>query len=170
MSLDGSVKLTDGGNVAADLIISGGGVAVKYNVYLSEKTVKFQFRSTDRGRGELAARLLKVTGVSAEVKRKGDGVGWYVRASTVVLAAAREELRKALAVIIKTALARGLVDAGKAERWVEKLERGWWRGRVRSSMRLVRDELEVGWLLCGAVSEAALRKEVGGIKLVSPPR
>jgi hypothetical protein len=27
-------------------------------------------------------------------------------------------------VIIKTALARGLVDAGKAERWVEKLERG----------------------------------------------
>jgi hypothetical protein len=113
---------------------------------------------------------LKVTGVSAEVKRKGDGVGWYVRASTVVLAAAREELRKALAVIIKTALARGLVDAGKAERWVEKLERGWWRGRVRSSMRLVRDELEVGWFLCGAVSEAALRKEVGGIKLVSPPR
>jgi hypothetical protein len=36
MPLDGSVKLTDGGNVAADLIISGGGVAVKYNVYLSE--------------------------------------------------------------------------------------------------------------------------------------
>jgi len=27
-------------------------------------------------------------------------------------------------VIIKTALARGLADAGKAERWVEKLERG----------------------------------------------
>ncbi len=37
MSLEGSLKLTDGGNVAADLIISGGGVAVKYNVYLSEK-------------------------------------------------------------------------------------------------------------------------------------
>ena len=35
MPLDGSVKLTDGGNVAADLL--GGGVAVKYNVYLSEK-------------------------------------------------------------------------------------------------------------------------------------
>jgi hypothetical protein len=50
MSLDGSVKLTDGGNVAADLIISGGGVAVKYNVCLSEKTVKLQFRSTDRPR------------------------------------------------------------------------------------------------------------------------
>jgi hypothetical protein len=72
---------------------------------------------------------LKVTGVSAEVKSKGDGDGWCVRASTVVLAAAREELRKALAVIIKTALARGLVDAGKAERWVEKLERGGGVGR-----------------------------------------
>jgi RNA-splicing ligase RtcB len=116
MPQDGSVKLTDGGNVPADLIISGGGVAVKYNVYLSENAVKLQFRSTDRGRGELAPRLLKVTGVSAEVKRKGDGDGWYVRASTVVLASAREELRKALAAIIKTALARGLVDAGKAER------------------------------------------------------
>jgi hypothetical protein len=40
MPLDGSVKLTDSGNVAADLIISGGGVAVKYNVYLSENAVK----------------------------------------------------------------------------------------------------------------------------------
>jgi len=94
MSLDGSLKLTDGGNVAADLIISGGGVAVKYNVCLSENVVKLHFRSTDRGRGEHAARLLKVTGVNAEVKSKGDGDGWYVRASTVVLAAAREELRK----------------------------------------------------------------------------
>jgi hypothetical protein len=75
MPLDGSVKLTDGGNVAADLIISGGGVAVKYNVYLSENAVKLQFRSTDRGRGELAAGLLKVTGVNAEVKSKGDGDG-----------------------------------------------------------------------------------------------
>ncbi len=96
MPLDGSVKLTDGGNVAADLIISGGGVAVKYNVYLSENAVKLQFRSTDRGRGELAVRLLKLTGVSAEVKRMGNGDGWYVRVSTVVLTAACEELRKAL--------------------------------------------------------------------------
>jgi hypothetical protein len=65
-----------------------------------------------------------VTGVNAKVKSKGDGEGWYVVATTDALAAAREELRKALAVIIKTALARGLVDAGKAEQWVEKLERG----------------------------------------------
>ncbi len=54
---------------------------MKYNVYLSENAVKLQFRSTDRGCGELAARLLKLTGVSAEVKSKGDGGGWYVRAS-----------------------------------------------------------------------------------------
>ncbi len=58
MSLDGGVKLTDGGSATADLIISGGGVAVKYNVCLSENAVKLQFCSTDRGRGELAARLL----------------------------------------------------------------------------------------------------------------
>ncbi len=168
MSLDGSVKLTNGGNVAADLIISGGGVAVKYNVYLSENAVKLQFRSTDRGRGELAARLLKVTGVNAEVKSKGDGVGWYVRASTVVLAAASEERRKDLAVIIKTALARGWTPERRSDGW-----RSWrgvaWEGK-KFKVRLVRGALEVCWLLCGAVSEAALRKEVGGIKLVSPPR
>jgi len=114
------------------LTISAAGVAVKYNVYLRGHDILLQFHSADRNRAELAARLLKLTGVNAEVKRRGDGDGWYVVASTVVLAAAREELRKALTVIIKTALARGLVDAGKAERWVEKLERGWWSGRVRS--------------------------------------
>ena len=82
-----------------------------------------------------------------------------------MLASAREEFRKALAVIIETALARGLVDAGKAERWVEKLERGVvaWDGK-KFKVRLVRGALEVCWLLCGAVSEAALRKEVGGIR------
>jgi hypothetical protein len=54
---------------------------------------------------------------------------------------------------------------------VEKLERGVvaWMGK-KFKMRLVRDALKVRWLLCGAVSEAALRKEVGGIKLILPPR
>jgi len=63
------------------------------------------------------------------------------------------------------------VDAGEAERWVEKLERGVvaWEDK-KFKVRLVRGALEVSWLLCGAVSEAALSKEVGGIKLVSPPR
>lgn len=54
---------------------------------------------------------------------------------------------------------------------MEKLERGMvaWEDK-KFKVRLVRDALEVSWLLCGAVSEAALRKEVEGIKLVSPSR
>jgi len=41
-----------------------------------------------------------------------------------MLAAGRKELRNAIAEIVKTALARGWVEAGKAEGWLEKLERG----------------------------------------------
>ncbi len=53
---------------------------------------------------------------------------------------------------------------------MEKLEGGVvaWVGK-KFKVRLVRGALEVSWLLCGAVSKAALRKEVGGIKLVPPP-
>jgi hypothetical protein len=109
---------------AADLTISEAGVAVKYNVYLRDRAIELEFRSTDRSRAELAARLLKHAGVSAEVE-KADGKGeWYVYASTDRLAAGREELRKALAVIVKTARGKGWVDAGTAERWLEKLESG----------------------------------------------
>lgn len=105
---------------------------MKYNVYLSKNAVKLQFRSTDRGRGELAARLLKLTGVSAEVKSKGDGDGWYIATTTDALAAAREELRKALAVIIKTTLARDWTPERRSDGW--RSWRGeWWRGRIRSS-------------------------------------
>jgi hypothetical protein len=124
MPLDGSVKLTDGRNVAADLIISGGGVAVKYNVYLSENAVKLQFPSTDRGRGELAARLLKLAGIDVEVKKEDNRDKWYVVASTNKLAAKCEEFRKAIAEIVKKAVENGWVDAGRAERWLEKLESG----------------------------------------------
>jgi hypothetical protein len=35
-----------------------------------------------------------------------------------------------------------------------------WEGK-KFRVRLVRSALEVSWLLCGAVFEAALRKEVG---------
>jgi hypothetical protein len=94
------------------------------------------------------------------MQSKGDGGGWYVRASTVVLAAAREKLRKALAVIIKSTLARGWMTERRSDGW-----RSWrgvaWEGK-KFKVRLVRDAFEVSWLLCGAVSEAALRKEVGG--------
>ncbi len=117
------LKRTKGG-VAADLTISEGGIAVKYNVYLRETDIQLQFVSTDRSRVELAARLLKLAGVGAEVKRKGGRDEWYIEATTDKLAAGREELRKALAEIVKATRGKGWVDAGKAERWLEKLESG----------------------------------------------
>jgi hypothetical protein len=67
---------------------------------------------------------LRLAGVTAEVEKESDGDVWRVRATTDKLAAGREELRKALAEIVKTARGKGWVDAGKAERWLEKLERG----------------------------------------------
>jgi len=118
------LRRTEGGLVAADLIISEGGAAVKYNVYLLKDAIVLQFVSTDQGRAELAARLLKRAGVSTKMKKVGEGDEWHVWVTTNRLAAGREELRKALAEIVKEAVARGWVDAGKAERWLEKLERG----------------------------------------------
>jgi hypothetical protein len=121
----GGIRLTKGGLVAADLTISEGGVEVKYNVYLRRDDILLQFISTDRGRAELAARLLKLAGVDAEVKEKGGEGEWQVWATTDRLAAGRKELRDALAEIVRKALAKkGWVDAGKAERWLEKLESG----------------------------------------------
>jgi hypothetical protein len=106
---------------AADLTISVGGAAVKYNVYL-RNDIRLQFASTDRSRVELAARLLRLAGVSAEVRREGGRDKWYVEAFTDKLAAGREELRKALAEIVEAA--RKSVGEEKAKRWLEKLERG----------------------------------------------
>jgi hypothetical protein len=86
---------------------------------------------------ELAAHLLKLAGVSAEVEKVGGRDEWRVRATTNVFAAGREELRKALAEIVKKAVKNGLVDASKAEGWLEKLEKGlvmkegWPKYRVR---------------------------------------
>jgi hypothetical protein len=118
-----SIRLTDGGNVAADLTISEGGIEIKYNVYLRGDAVVLQFASTDRSRVELAARLLRLVGVDAEVKKKEGGRDvWYVEATTDRLAAGREELRKALAEIVETA--RKSVGEEKAKRWLEKLESG----------------------------------------------
>jgi hypothetical protein len=45
-----------------------------------------------------------------------------VEAHTDMLAVGRGELRKALAEIVREAVARGWVGAGKAEGWLEKLE------------------------------------------------
>jgi hypothetical protein len=119
-----SIRRTEGGNVAADLTISEAGVAVKYNIYLRGDTFVLQFASTDRGRAELAARLLRLAGVSAEVRKESGKDQWYVYAATDMLAAGRKELREVLAEIVKTARNNGWVDEKRAERWLEKLERG----------------------------------------------
>jgi len=83
-----------------------------------------QFRSTDRGRAELAARLLRLVGVSAEVQKEGDRDVWYVKATTDMLMAGREEFREAIAEIVRKAVTNGWVDAGKAEGWLKELEEG----------------------------------------------
>ncbi len=118
------LRRTDGGNIAADLIISVGGAAVKYNVYLREADILLEFHSTDRSRAELAARLLRLAGVGAELKKKEDGKRdvWRVIATTDRLAAGLEELRKAIAEIVEAA--RGEVDEEKAKHWLDKLKRG----------------------------------------------
>jgi hypothetical protein len=120
---EGLRKRTKKSPPAADLIISVGGITVKYNVYLRNK-VELQFQSTDWSRAELAARLLRLAGVSAEVNKMGDRNVWLVKATTDRLAAGHEKLRKVLAEIVKAARNENYIDADKAERWLEKLERG----------------------------------------------
>jgi len=88
-----------------------GGVAVKYNVYLRETDILLRFNSSDRDYVELAARLLKLAGVTAEVKREGSRDVWYVYAYTDVLAAAHKELRNAIANIVRKAVE--IVNEGK---------------------------------------------------------
>ncbi|MEM4651158.1 MAG: PaRep2b protein [Pyrobaculum sp.] len=118
----GNIRLTKKGRVATDLTISEAGIAVKYKVYLRDE-IELKSISTDRSCAELAARLLKLAGVSAEVRKEGGRDVWYVYAYTDKLVAGREELRKAIVEIVETALARGWVDEKKAERWLDKLER-----------------------------------------------
>jgi hypothetical protein len=117
------LKRTKGGRVAANLTISEGDVEVKYDVYLRNE-IALEFVSTDRGRVEPAARLLRLADVDAEVKRAGGGGEWQVWATTDKLAAGRKELKDAIADIVKAAVKNGWVDAGKAERWLEKLRSG----------------------------------------------
>jgi hypothetical protein len=120
------LRRTPSGLVAADLTISEGGAAVKYNVYLSENAIELNFQSTDRSRAELAVRLLRLAGISAEVKKVkvGGRDVRRVRAYTDTLAAGHKELRDALAELVKKAVENGWVDAGKAEGWLKKLEVG----------------------------------------------
>jgi hypothetical protein len=119
----GGIRLTESGCVAADLTFSEGGTAVKYNVYL-RNAVELRFQSSERGRVELAARLLRLAGISAEVKKVGDEGEWRVVATTDILAAGRKELRDAIARLVETARDNGWVNAEKAEHWLKKLEEG----------------------------------------------
>jgi hypothetical protein len=118
-----NIRLTESGYVAADLTISEAGVAVKYNIYLRKTDIMLLFNSTDRSRVELAARLLKLAGVDAEVTKVGNRNVWQVVATTDKLAVGHKELRDAIAKIIKIALAKGWIDASKAKGWLEKLEK-----------------------------------------------
>jgi hypothetical protein len=119
-----SIRRTKGDNVAADLTISKGDIMIKYNVYLRKDHILLDFHSADRSRAELAARLLRLAGVSAEVRKEGGRDVWYVKATTDMLAAGREELRNAIAEIIKTAVKNGWVDEKRAELWLKKLKEG----------------------------------------------
>jgi hypothetical protein len=111
-------------NVAADLTLSEAGAAVKYSIYLW-KEITLEFQSTDRDSVELAARLLRLAGISTEVKKKmSNREVWRIWATTDMLAAGRMELRDALVKIVETARSNGWVDEKKAERWLEKLKRG----------------------------------------------
>jgi hypothetical protein len=140
------LRRTPSGLVAADLTISAGDIKVKYNVYLRDK-VELQFSSTDRSRVELAALLLKLAGVNTEVKKMGGKDVWYIYASTDMLAAGHEELRKALAKIVREAEKKGWVNKNTAERWLEKLEKGLtlMEGWPKYKVRLVKSALEVSF-------------------------
>jgi len=158
-----SIRETEKG-VAADLTISVSGVAVKYNVYLSENAIKLQFISTDRSRAELAARLLRLAGVSAEVKKEDGRDKWYVYAYTDKLAAGREELRKALADFVRSAVK----NEKKAERWLKKLEEGrvLMEGWPKYNIQLTKGALEVrfGSPNSDSIEREAQRLEKMGLK------
>jgi hypothetical protein len=163
-----SIRRTEGGLVAADLIISEAGVAVKYNVYLSKNAIELKFESTDRSHAELAASLLRLAGVSAEVKKREDKRDvWYVYASTDMLAAGREELRKALAEIVETARGKGWVDEKKAKRWLKKLEGGVvaWEGK-KFEVRLVKGALVVSFRSTSRKSVEEVAREFKAMGLV----
>jgi hypothetical protein len=135
-------------------------------VYLRDDTIALQFQSTDRSRVELAARLLKLAGVDAEVTKVGNRDEWLVYAYTDRLATGHEKLRKALAEIVKAARNENYIDADKAERWLEKLERGrvLMEGWPKYEMKLVEGALMVRFSSTNSDSiarEAQRLREIG---------
>jgi len=157
-----NIRLTPSGLVAADLTISEGDAAVKYYVYL-QNSILLDFQSTDRSRVELAARLLRLVGVSAEVSKAGNRGVWRVEATTDKLAAGREELRKVLAEFVRAAVKNGGVDEKKAEFWLKKLERGRTvrEGWPMYSVRLDKGALEVKF---GSTNPDSITRETQRLK------
>jgi hypothetical protein len=161
------LRRTPSGRVAADLIIQSADGAIKYNVYLRGDAIELMFASTDRSRAELAARLLKRTGVNAEVIKRGSKrVVWQVYASTDKLAAGHEELRKALAEIVEAA--RKSVGEEKAKRWLEKLKRGrvLMEGWPKFNVRLAKGALAIrfGSPRSDSIEQVAQWLETRGLK------
>jgi len=152
------LRRTEGGLVAADLTISALVATVKYNIYLRGHDILLQFYSADRNRAELAARLLKLVGVSTEIGKAGSRDEWYVWATTDRLAAGHEKLRKALAEIVRKAEENGWVEAEKAERWLRKLERGRMlkEGWPKYEIGLAKGALEVRF---GSTSSGNIERE-----------
>jgi len=158
------LRRTPCGCAAARLTISEGSVEIEYSVYL-RGDIRLIFQSADRSRADLAAGLLRRAGVGAKV-RWMSGV-WCVQAYTDTLAAGREELRRALAEIVKEAAAVGLVDGRRAERWLKKLERGGVSRRPKYLVRLTRGgSLEVRFASTNpnSIRREARRLEEVGLK------
>jgi hypothetical protein len=116
-----------GGRYArAELVIKAGGRQAKFSVELGD-ALKIQFNSSNREAAEEAAQLLRQAGVEVELKSYWDKSvnreKWYVKASIDKLAAARKELREALAQVVRQAEEAGLLSREKAQSWLQKLLR-----------------------------------------------
>ncbi|MFZ8808788.1 MAG: PaRep2b protein, partial [Pyrobaculum sp.] len=107
----------------ADLTIQFGNDAIKYNVYLRKHDILLELESSNPSRVELAVQLLKRAGVKATVAIDEKKNSFRIWATTNRLEAGCEELREALAEIIREALMRGLIGAAKARQWLERLEK-----------------------------------------------
>jgi hypothetical protein len=108
---------------------------------------------------------LKLAGVGAEVKKVGGRDIWYVWATTDKLAAGRKELRDSLVEIVREAIARGWVDAEKAEGWLKKLEEGLtlMEGWPKYKVRLVKGALEIRF---GSTDRNSIERETQRLKEV----
>ena len=114
------IRRTRKGNAVADLFLSDGVGGVKFRLYMQRRDVVLRFDTTNKGRAELALRLLKRVGVDAKVHHKRV---WHIFASLRGLAGADETFKELVIASIEAAAERGWIDAKRARRWVAKIER-----------------------------------------------